>query len=293
MKTTAIVGGAGRLGRYIVDELRSVRDVIVLDRNIDGATAPAKMIDITVLDDLRRAFDGVDEVIHVAGIDGHVQAPQEVFFETNVMGTWNVLQAAVERGIRKVIVTSSTSATGFNVGPPFRMPDYFPIDEEHPLFPVDAYGLSKQTNEVTAASFGRRPGMQVICIRPTYVVFPELVPHLRGDKFEGEVPDAFRETPPLLRTYIDPRDLARCYRLALDYEPAGYHLFWACAADTFEPTPTLDYFKSVYGKLPEIRQPETYKRDPHAGVIDCSRARDMLNWRPEFSWPQIAGNSNL
>jgi nucleoside-diphosphate-sugar epimerase len=288
VKKTAIVGGAGRLGRYIVGELRHIRDLVVLDRNVSGATASAQIVDITVLDDLRRTFNGVDEVIHVAGIDGHVQAPPEDFFETNVMGTWNVLQAAVEHGIRKVVVTSSSSATGFNVGPPFRMPDYFPIDEEHSLLPVDAYGLSKQTNEVTAASFGRRPGMQVICIRPTYVVFPELVPHLKRDKFEGEMPDAFRETPPLLRTYIDPRDLARCYRLALDFEPEGYHLFWACAADTFEPMPTLDYFKRVYGKLPEIRKPEIYRTNPNAGVIDCSRARNMLNWTPEFSWLQIA-----
>jgi nucleoside-diphosphate-sugar epimerase len=102
------------------------------------------------------------------------------------------------------------------------------------------------------------------------------------------MPDAFRERPPLLRTYIDPRDLARCYRLALDFEPAGYHLFWACAADTFGRGPTLDYFKSVYGKLPEIRKPDIYRANPNAGVIDCSRARDMLNWTPEFSWPQIA-----
>ena len=96
MAKTAIVGGAGRLGRYIVDELRHIRDLVVLDRNVSAATAHAQTADITVLDDLRRGFSGVDELIHVAGIDGHVQTPQEVFFETNVMGSWNVLQAAVE-----------------------------------------------------------------------------------------------------------------------------------------------------------------------------------------------------
>jgi UDP-glucose 4-epimerase len=288
MKKTAVVGGAGRLGRYIVDDIRSLRNVVVLDLNVANTTAPAVVVDITALDDLHKAFEGVDEVIHVAGIDGHVEAPQEVFFETNVLGTWNVLQAAVEHGIRKVIVTSSTSATGLNFGPACRKPDYFPIDEEHPLYPLDAYGLSKQINEVTAASFGRRPGMQVICIRPTYVAFPELVPHLRGDTFEGEVPAAFRETPPLLRTYIDPRDLARCYRLALDFEVPGYHLFWACAADTFEPTPTLDYFTAAYGSLPDIRNPALYEQNPNAGVIDCSKARDLLKWVPELTWRQIS-----
>jgi UDP-glucose 4-epimerase len=286
----AVIGGAGRLGRYIVDELRPHYDVIVLDRTVFGSRTPAKVVDITALDDLRKALEDIDAVVHVAGIDGHVQAAPETFFETNVVGTWNVLQAASEAGIRKVIVTSSTSATGLNVADPLTIPEYLPIDEGHPLVPADAYGLGKQINEITGASFGRRPDMHVVCIRPTYIAFPDLIPHLMGaaSTFGGEVPAAFQEPRPLLRTYVDPSDLARCYRLALAFESTGFDLFWASAADTFEPMPTLEYFKSIYGVLPDIRRPDIYQRDAHASIIDCSLAKRVLNWVPEISWSQLS-----
>jgi UDP-glucose 4-epimerase len=293
-KRVAVVGGCGRLGRYIVDELRPVHDVLVLDRMVSGSPVPAKVVDITNLDDLRKALGGVDAVVHVAGVDGHVRATPEVFFETNVLGTWNVLQAAAEAKIRKVILTSSTSATGLNITDPLTIPKYLPIDEEHPLSPLDAYGLGKQINEITGASFGRRPNMHVVCIRPPYIVFRELIPHLMGThKFQGELPAAFREPPPLLRTYVDPRDLARCFRLALEFESTGFDLFWASAADTFETMPTLEYLKSVYGVLPEIRRPDVYERDAQASVIDCSRAKRILNWAPEINWSQLSAISGI
>src|SRR5690606_28531657 len=104
----------------------------------------------------------------------------ETFFETNVLGTWNVLQAAFEAGIRKVVVTSSPSVLGISGQPGAARPHYVPIDESHPVRPASTYGLTKQLNEVTAAFFGRLPGMQIVCIRPAFVVFPELVPLLAG-----------------------------------------------------------------------------------------------------------------
>ena len=293
-KRVAVVGGAGRLGRYIVEELRSTHEVLVLDRTISASPVASGIVDIRVLDDLRKSLDGVDAIVQAAGLDGHVRAAPEAFFETNVLGTWNVLQAATEAGIQKIIVTSSTSVTGLSAANPHAIPQYLPIDEEHPLCPLDAYGLGKQLNEITAASFGRRPNMHVVCIRPTYIVFPELVPHLMGtSEFEGEAPAAFQEAPPLLRAYVDPSDLARCFRLALESESRGFDLFWASATDTFETTPTLEYLKTAYGRLPEIRRPDVYERDAHASPIDCSRAKRVLNWVPEITWPQLSTVNNV
>jgi UDP-glucose 4-epimerase len=288
MKRVAVVGGGGRLGRYVVDELMADWDVRVLDLNGSAAGPGTVATDITKLNELRASFVGVDAVIHVAGIDGHVDATPESFFAVNVMGTWNVLQAASECGIRKLIVTSSTSATGLNDAPYHHFPAYLPIDEEHPLAPASAYGIGKQLNEVTAVGFSRNAQAHIVCIRPTYIVFPDLVSHLAGNHpvDDGELRPAYREPRPLLRTYVDPRDLARCYRKALEYESTGFDLFWASAADTFEAMPTLDYLRSIYGKLPPIRKPGIYENDPHASVIDCSRAKELLNWTPEFRWDQ-------
>ena len=150
--------------------------------------------------------------MHVAGVDGHVEAAPDVFIGVNLVGTWNVLQAAAELGIRKVIITSSSSATGLNAADSLTIPRYLPIDEEHPLTPSGAYGLSKQINEITGASFGRRGRCHVVCIRPTYIAFPELIPHLRGTRVRpgSEIPAAFLEPLPLLCA-VEPGDLARCY----------------------------------------------------------------------------------
>jgi|SRR5665213_1529812 len=290
MRVVAVVGGGGRLGRHVVDELGDAFDVRVLDLNGAGASRHSATVDITKLGDLRKAFAEVDAVIHVAGIDGHVEATTEAFFAANVMGTWNVLQAAQECGVRKVIVTSSTSATGLNDASILNVPEYLPIDEDHPLASVGPYGLGKQINEITAAGYARDGIAHVVCIRPTYIAFPELVDHL-ADEARTPEPEsrlAFREPRPLLRTYVDPRDLARCYRLALEYESTGFDLFWASAADTFEAMPTLDYLQTLYGRLPVIRKPAMYEVDPHASVIDCSRARRLLKWEPEIKWSHLA-----
>lgn len=287
----AVIGGAGRLGRYVVNELGARHEVLVLDRSSVAAGKSTKIVDITILDDLRQALKDVEAIVHIAGVDGHVEAAPEVFFGVNVVGTWNVLQAAAELGIRKVIITSSSSATGLNTADPLAMPRYLPIDEEHPLAPSGAYGLSKQVNEISGASFGRRGRCHVVCIRPTYIAFPELIPHLRGTRITPgeEIPAAFREPLPLLRTYVEPGDLARCYRLALEYESEGYDLFWASAADTFEATPTLEYLARLYGALPPLRRPGVYALNPHASVIDCSRAKDVLGWAPQTRWPLPGG----
>jgi hypothetical protein len=71
----------------------------------------------------------------------------------------------------------------------------------------------------------------------------------------------------------------------LEYESEGYDLFWASAADTFEAMPTLEYLTRLYGTLPPLRRPDIYAMNPHASVIDCSRAKDVLGWAPQTSWP--------
>jgi nucleoside-diphosphate-sugar epimerase len=252
-------------------------------------------VDVLDLDALRSAMRGQHAVVHLAAIDSSVTAPPEAVFDANVRGTWNVLHAAAEAGVGRVVICSSSSATGLDYTNPRLPPVYLPIDEDHPLRPSQAYGLSKQLDEVIAQSFGSRGGMEVVCLRPAWVLFPEAVRRVLGHQRDAapppspSAPGRHREPLPLLRSYVDPADAARAFRLALELPTTPYRVFIITAADTFEPEPTLSHLEKTYGKpLPRVTKPEIYAGNPHASAFDISRAREILGWSPSSNWAEFS-----
>jgi nucleoside-diphosphate-sugar epimerase len=286
-----VTGGTGRLGRYVVAELRGRCQVSVLDRDT-GSSAPIDHpVDVLDLPALNAAMRGHDAVIHLAAIDSSVPAPPEVVFDTNVRGTWAALHAAREAGVRRVVITSSQSALGIDYTNPALAPLYLPIDEAHPLRPTQPYGLSKQLNELIGQSFGSRGGMEVITIRPPWVMFADAIRRVlseRSGSIPPPLPGRAREPLGLLRSYIAPTDLARAYRQALEADGPVGGVFIVSAADTYEPEPTLRHLERVYGTLPPVRKPDLYADNPHASVYDLARAREVLGWSPSVLWPELA-----
>jgi nucleoside-diphosphate-sugar epimerase len=297
-----VTGGSGRLGCYIVDELKDRCRVTTLDAAPAATAQPHLTVDIMDLPALMKAMRGFDAVVHAAALDGHRAVGPEDFFRVNVQGTWNVLHAAFEAGVRKAVVSSSNAASGISLTERHMPPLYLPMDEAHPARPHHAYGLGKYLNEVTAESFARRGMMAVTTIRPTYIMFPELVAHaakrvaapdrgfepLAGAEAE-KLPEPFRERFGVTRAYVEPADLARLYRLALEQELKTHEVFYAAAEDTYEPEPTLPFIAGVYGTLPPVRKPEVYERNPHASTIDCTKAEQLLGWQPTSEWTKLSG----
>ena len=288
IESVLVTGGTGRLGRFVVAELKRHYRVVALDR--DPATAPDLTVDVLDLPSLVAAMRGQHAVVHLAAIDAAVPAPAPVIFDTNVQGTWNVLEAAHATGIRHVVICSSVSALGIDFTNPRTPPVYLPIDEAHPLQPTQAYGLSKQLGEEIARSFARRRAMAVTCLRPAWVMFPEILASLVGRLRKGPEtgpPPAGQEPLPLLRGYVDPEDAARAFRLALARPEAAGDIFFITASDTFEAEPTLRHLERLYGSVPEVRKQDAYRQNPHAGVYDTSRAREILGWTPSVTWADL------
>jgi nucleoside-diphosphate-sugar epimerase len=285
-----VTGGAGRLGRFVVAELTSRCEVSVLDRAV-GAAPVAFSVDVLDLGALSAAMRGFDAVIHLAAIDSSVTASPEVVFDTNVRGTWNVLHAAQQAGVGRTVICSSSSAAGLDYTNPRMPPLYLPIDEAHPLRPSQAYGLSKQLDEEIARSFGHRGGMEVVCLRPAWVMFPEAVRRVMAERQGGTLPAApgrHREPWPLLRSYVAPDDAARAFRLALELPGVPHGVFIITAADTFEPEPTLVHLERTYGAGLPVRKPEVYANDPRASAWDITRAREILGWNPSRHWDEFS-----
>ncbi len=95
-------------------------------------------------------------------------APFEVTYRVNALGTVNCLEAAAKVGAERFVLASSEAVLGF----PYRerdfKPEYFPIDEAHPLQPQDCYGLSKVAAEEACRSYTRRGVLSTVCVRPCY-----------------------------------------------------------------------------------------------------------------------------
>ena len=152
----AVTGGLGRLGRYVVRGLTQ-HTVRVLDI---GARADCHPADLRDLDALRAGLRGVEVVVHLGGIDRSVATDDAATMQVNAMGTWNLFEASLQTGVRRVIHCSSSSVLGLDHSNPDMPPCYLPIDEAHPLRPTDAYGLSKLCGERIAEAYlaARRRG---------------------------------------------------------------------------------------------------------------------------------------
>jgi nucleoside-diphosphate-sugar epimerase len=290
-----VTGGRGRLGRYVVEELDGDCHISVLDRPGQGSPPIDFSVDVLDLEGLSVAMRGQDAVIHLAGIDASVSASAELVFDTNVRGTWNVLNAAYNAGVRKVVICTSVSALGLDYTNPHLRPLYLPIDEAHPLRPSQAYGLSKQLDESIAQSFASRGRMDVICLRPAWVMFPDTVRKVVAEGWLSGARGAMssddtgrrREPLPLLRSYVGPEDAARCFRLALELSGTPYDVFLVTAEDTFEAEATLVHLERAYGSLPDVRKPEIYLRNPRSSAYDISHAREILGWTPRSKWADL------
>jgi UDP-glucose 4-epimerase len=281
-----VTGGTGRLGRFVVAALRPHYRVTTLDL-ARAHIAPDLPIDILDLPGLQRALRGVHAVVHLAAIDASVPAPPATVFETNVRGTWNVLEAAQLSGVQRIVLCSSVSAFGIDHTNPTLPPLYLPIDEDHPLRPTQPYGLSKQVGEDVARSFARRGPMAITCLRPAWIMFPDILARLVDGPRAPDDPAHPPEPLPLLRSYVAPRDVAAAVRLALERSGPAFGTYLITADDTFETRPTLEHLHDVYGPLPEIRKPEIYRRNPRASSYDTERARRELGWAASGSWHDL------
>jgi len=282
IKRVLVTGGSGKAGKWVIEHLlKSGYEVI----NADQKTSPLVRTYHVDLTDLGQAFgvvEGKDAVIHLAAIPWPGEHTAEVVFRNNVLSTFNILQAACVLGVKKVVLAGSESALGF----PFMFrrfsPLYLPIDEEHPLLAQDAYGLSKIILEELGRGFVRRdPQMSVISLRLSYILQPEdYAPEL-----EAAWQDATRNDFNLW-AYIDARDVAEAFRLALEYAQPGFDAFYIAAPDTLMREPTLELVQRCYAGVETIKAGFGGRMSP----LDCSKAARLLGFRPRYTWQDVVGN---
>lgn len=290
-----ITGAAGLLGSRVVGELAGTR---VVGFDLARGAAPIEWHQGNVLDadSLAHAARNCDAVVHIAAIPNISSGSEQEIMRTNVLGTWNTLRAAEEAGARRFVYCSSDSVVGFTVAAGKMLPPrYLPIDETHPLNPTDAYALSKKLGEEAARSFADR-GMEVVVIRPVFIAHPESVHEIRararnpGSYHPGVAGGRQPAGGGPVWHWIDPRDAARAFLLALELPRAHFEVFFVSASVTLASEPTLERLRGyLRGNLPELRRPQVYRDNPYAPLYDLTRAREVLGFAPRYDARELAG----
>lgn len=275
----AVTGGCGNLGRALCERLRTRSSVRVVDTGSPVEGFEHFGASITDYAALREAFTGQQVVVHLAAISNPRVTTQEETFRINTHGTWAVFQAAEDMGVRKIVVASSDATTGLLYNPAGYMPRYLPIDEAHPLRPIEAYSLSKEVTEAIARSYASRGKMDVMVIRPTHIMFPDEYAAIRA---KGADVNNYH-----LWAYVSPDDVAQAFERAIDVSRISFDTFLITSPDGLNERPTLDLIRERYGQLPEIRKPEIYQDRPTASVFDITHARDVLGYQPTSDWRRM------
>ncbi len=192
------------------------------------AAAETVYADITDSLSLLNAAAGCDSIAHLAAIPAP-HAPADEVLRLNVIGTQNALEAAHAHDIPRVVLTSSVGALGFSFPKHPCLPDYLPVDVAHPRRPQDSYGLSKLMNEESAHAMTRLTGMTTIVLRPPAVW--DLDRAKRHGWLQRALDNKGEERESSLWGYIDVRDQATAFRLALESDLSGHHVFYTMADD--------------------------------------------------------------
>lgn len=280
-----VTGGSGKLGRWVVREMVEhgwqVFNVDVVppapsEASVDARYFYADLKDygqvIGLLTDVDSSHRGVDAIIHLAALPAPAKAANHLIFHTNILATYNILEACRVVGITNIVLASSETVFGIPLHP--HVPSKFPITEDVER-PESSYSLSKLMGEKMSEQFCRwDPTAKIVSIRLSNVMAPSdyaRFPSWQDDPF-SRCWNGF--------CYIDGRDCAQAFRLAVEKPLVGKHVFNIANADNAFTVPTKELAERVF---PDVKwTPDT--DNPREGLISIKKAREMLGYDPKYDW---------
>jgi UDP-glucose 4-epimerase len=231
--------------------------------------------DLTQPGDAFAVVRGMNAVVHAAAIPDPTHNPPATVFQNNLMSTFNAVEAAIRLGVSRFVNISSETVPGFFFPERPFLPDYVPVDEEHPIRPQDPYALSKYFGELLMDAAVRRSDLRCISIRPCWVQ--------HEGNYERNLGPQVRDAAvlsPNLWSYIDVYDLADALVLAVDSELPGHEVFYIASPDNVGGRPFAEMVRKHYGDAIELRP---LAREDASG-ISSAKAMKMLGYAPKRSW---------
>ncbi len=304
-KKILVLGGAGYIGAHVVSELlKKQYKVLVYDNMSTGQKenlfAEAEFVNADILDvsTLEKAMEGVAAVIFFAGKKavGESMVNPELYAKNNLVGAVNVLNAMCAKGVKNIIFSSSAAVYG--------IPQYVPVDEKHPLAPINFYGFTKLETERMLEWYDKLKGVKYAALRYFNAAGYDPDGRVKGREQNpqnllpiiAEVADGKRkclqvfgtdyDTPDgtCLRDYIHVNDLASAHVLALEALLDGrdsmiLNLGTGKGVSVKEIVAAAEKF---LGKKLSVEFAPRRPGDPAVLYARADKAKELLGWEPKY-----------
>lgn len=300
MKNILITGGAGFIGSHLVDRLiaeREWRVTVVDDLNdfydpeLKRANVRAHLAnsaytlveaDIRDRSTLETVFEKTkfDSIVHLAaraGVRPSLSEPQ-LYAETNINGTLNLLELARKHQIKQFVFGSSSSVYGINAKVPF-------AEEDEIRQPISPYAATKAAGELICHTYSHLYGMRCICLRFFTVYGARQRPDLAIHKFarlidDGKPIPVFGDgTTRRDYTYID--DIIQGVRAAIDYDASDYEVINLGESRTVELSELIALLEKELDQKAVIDRQPMQPGDVPQTFADISKAKRLLGYNPQ------------
>jgi len=287
-----VTGGAGFIGSNLAEALlKAGHEVRILDNLSTGRRenipqdADFYELDFTDLDAIRPVFEGVDGVFHVGALPRvpySIEHPIESS-EVNIFGTLNVLVAARDAGVKRVVYSASGSAYGGSPDMP-----YTPDMKAKPLSP---YAIQKYVGELFVEQFAKLYGMETVSLRYFNVYGPRMAMEgayatvlsiFARQKLAGE-PLTIQGDGEQTRDMTHVSDVVRANILAMESPKVGKGEVLNVGTGTRHSINTIA--RMIGG--PTVSQPAR-AGDPRDSLADISKTKELLGWEPAISFHEGA-----
>ncbi len=300
-----VTGGAGYIGSHVVLSLcDNGEDVVVLDDLSSGTQnaidTRAKFILGSTLNkkDTESALDGVDVVIHLAALKaaGESMLYPAKYSQNNIVGTINLINSMIDQDVNNFIFSSTAAVYGY--------PEYLPVDENHPLNPINYYGFTKLEIERILDWYNNLTGLKYAALRYFNAAGFDKegrINHLEKNPqnlipIVMEVASGFREKAKVfgndydtkdgtgMRDYIHVTDLAKAHIKAIDYLKDHDSLTMNLATgDSHSVLDVIEMAERITNKEILYDFVDRREGDPDQLFSSSSIASNLLDWQPECS----------
>jgi UDP-glucuronate 4-epimerase len=300
VKNLLVTGGAGFIGSHLVDRLlkSDLEQITVVDDFNDfydpeikrenirehlkdpryrlmGADIRDRVALQKIFNDNR--FDGIVHLAARAGVRPSLREPQ-LYSETNINGTLNLLELARHHGIKQFVFGSSSSVYGINAKVPFSEDD--PIRQ-----PISPYAATKAAGELLCHTYSHLYGLRCICLRFFTVYGPRQRPDLAIHKFAKLISQ--RQPIPVFGdgttrrdyTYVD--DIIDGVRAAMGYDQSDYEVFNLGESRTVELNELIGLLEKELGTKAIVNREPPQPGDVPQTFADITKARKLLGYNPQ------------